>query len=164
MYAKADTQERKITTMTGEEMWRSYCRKESLDPNTPHDIWKFCGGGPAADELAELVLEGKKTATASAMIAYEIEKEPIPEVGCYSVVLFDDDRAACVIRDTKVSVVPFDQVSPDHAWKEGEGDRSLAYWRSVHRAFFAPDYEEAGLPFDEHGLCVLEEFAVVFAE
>ena len=68
--------------MTGEEMWHLYCEKEKLDPSIPCDIWKFCGGGPAADELAELVLEGKKTATAGAMIAYEIEKEPIPEAGC----------------------------------------------------------------------------------
>ena len=150
--------------MTGKEMWHLYCEKEKLDPSIPCDIWKFCGGGPAADELAELVLEGKKTATAGAMIAYEIEKEPIPEAGCYSVVLFDDERAACVIRDTKVSLVPFDQVSPEHAWKEGEGDRSLAYWRSVHKSFFTPDYEQAGQLFDEHGLCVLEEFEVVFAE
>lgn len=145
-------------------MWQCYCQKENLAPGTPCDVWKFCGGGPMADELAELVLGGKKTATASAMIAYETEKEPIPEVGCYNVILFDDDRAACVIRDTKVSVVPFDCVSPEYAWKEGEGDRSLVYWRSVHRQAFAPDYEAAGAPFDEQGLCVLEEFAVVFAE
>ena len=48
-------------------------------------MWKFCGGGPIADELANFVLDGKKTATASAKIAYETEHEPIPEVGCLSV-------------------------------------------------------------------------------
>lgn len=148
--------------MTGEEMWRAYCREANLDPDTRHDIWKFCGGGPFADELAELTLEGTKTATASAKIAYDSQGESIPERSCYSVVLYDDDRAACVIRDTKVSVVPFNRVSPEHAFKEGEGDRSLAYWRSVHRRFFAPDYEAVGLPFDEAGACVLEEFEVVF--
>lgn len=150
--------------MTGEEMWQAYCQKTKIDPQTRHDIWKFCGGGPFADELAELTLQGVKTATASAMIAYDTAKEPIPVVGCHSVVLYDDDRAACVIRDTRVSVVPFDRVSPEHAYKEGEGDRSLAYWREVHRRFFAPDYEAVGLPFDEQGECVLEEFRVVFPD
>lgn len=150
--------------MTGEEMWQAYCQKTKIDPQTRHDIWKFCGGGPFADELAELTLQGVKTATASAMIAYDTAKEPIPVVGCHSVVLYDDDRAACVIRDTKVSVVPFDRVSPEHAYKEGEGDRSLDYWREIHRRFFAPDYEAVGLPFDERGECVLEEFRVVFPE
>lgn len=67
-------------------------------------------------------------------------------------------------RQSAGAAFPFDCVSPEHAWKEGEGDRSLVYWRSVHRQAFAPDYEAAGAPFDEQGLCVLEEFAVVFAE
>lgn len=144
-------------------MWQKYCHKNKLDINTPHDVWKFCGGGPLADELANLVLDGKKTATASTKIAYETEHEPIPEVGCLSVILFDNEEAACIIRDTKVSIVPFNEVSPDHAFREGEGDRSLEFWQDVHKRAFTPDYEMAGLPFDEHGDCVLEEFEVVFA-
>ena len=150
--------------MTADEMWRLFCRKNHISLYTPppHDVWKFNGGGEVGDALAELVLNGTKTATASAMIAYENEGVPIPKVDSYSVILFDDDSAACVICDTKVSVVPFDEVSAEHAYKEGEDDRSLGMWRKVHREAFAPDYAAADLPFDEHGLCVLEEFEVVY--
>ena len=77
-------------------------------------------------------------------------------------ILFDNEEAACIIRDTKVSVVPFNQVSADHAFKEGEDNRSLNKWREVHRRAFTPDYEVAGLDFDEKGDCVLEEFEVVY--
>lgn len=111
--------------MTGEMMWEAYCRTTNTNCNTRHDIWKFCGGGAAADELANLVLAGIKTATASTKLAYELEGENLPEVGTYSVILFDNEEAACIIRDTKVSVVPFNQVSADHAFKEGEDNRSL---------------------------------------
>lgn len=145
--------------MTAQELWDRFTRRTGIV--APYEAWAFCGGGEIGDELARLTLEGTKTATASAYIAYETEKEPIPEVGCYSVVLYDDGSAACIIRDTKVTTVPFNQVSPRHAYLEGEGDRSLAYWKKVHREFFTPDYEAAGLPFDECGLCVLEEFEVV---
>lgn len=148
--------------MTGAEMWYSFCREKGISPDTRHDEWKFCGGGEIGDSLAHLVLDGTKTATASSMIAYVNEGEEAPCAGCYSVVLYDDDSAACVIRDTRVSVVPFDEVSAEHAFKEGEDDRSLAKWREVHREFFAPDYAAAGKPFDEHGECVLEEFEVVY--
>lgn len=143
-------------------MWRQFCRQQQLAEDTPYDQWKFCGGGPCADELAQLVLQGIKTATASAAIAYACEHVPIPQEGCYSVILFDNDEAACVIRTDRVSVVPFDQVSAEHAYKEGEGDRSLETWREIHRRVFAPDYLAAVLPFDEQGDCVLEEFTVVF--
>ncbi len=44
----------------------------------------------------------------------------------------------------------------------GEDDRSLNKWREVHRRCFAPDYQAAGLEFDETGDCVLEEFEVVY--
>ena len=137
--------------MTGEMMWQEYCRAANTDCNERHDIWKFCGGGVFADELANLVLAGVKTATAGTKLAYEMADENLPEVGTYSVILFDNEEAACIIRDTKVSIVPFNQVSAEHACKEGEDDRSLNKWREVHRRAFAPDYKAAGLEFDEAG-------------
>ena len=148
--------------MTGEQMWQEFCRATNTDIQTRHDIWKFCGGGVFADELAKLVLAGVKTATSSAKIAYETTGEAFPCAGTYSVILSDNDEAACIIRDTKVSVVPFDEVSAEHADLEGEDDRSLEKWRDVHRRAFAPDYQAAGRCFDEHGNCVLEEFEVVY--
>lgn len=148
--------------MTANEMWSKFCSETNLDPETPYEAWAFCGGGPFADELATLVLSGMKTANASALIAYETENEPVPKVGCYSVILYDDGTAAGVIRDTKVSLVPFCEVSAEHAFKEGEGDRTLAYWREVHQQVFTPDYQAAGKEFDEQGICVLEEFQLVY--
>lgn len=148
--------------MTGEQMWQAFCHATNTDENTRHDIWKFCGGGIYADELANLVLSGVKTATASTKLAYEMQGEKLPDVGTYSVILFDNDKAACIIRDVKVSIVPFNQVGAEHAYKEGEDDRSLQKWRETHLRAFTPDYEAAGLEFDENGDCVLEEFEVVY--
>ena len=87
--------------MTGEMMWEVYCCKTNTNRNARHDIWKFCGGGAAADKLANLVLAGRKTATASTKLAYERDGENLPEVGTYSVILFDNEEAACMIRDTR---------------------------------------------------------------
>ena len=148
--------------MTGENMWQDYCLSTNTDINTKHDTWKFCGGGEFADQLANLVLSGTKTATASTRISYETEGEELPRVGAYSVILFDNNVAACIIKNVKVSIVPFNQVSAEHAFKEGEDDRSLEKWREVHQRAFTPDYKAIGLDFDENGDCVLEEFEVVY--
>ena len=148
--------------MTAEEMWAKFCAENDVNPAMRWEAWAFCGGGPAADELAALVLEGTKTATASAWIAYENEGAEVPKPGDYSVILYDNGSAAAVIRDSKVSLVPFDEVSAEHAYKEGEGSRSLAEWREVHKRAFAPDYQAAGREFDPHGSCVLEEFVLVY--
>ncbi|MEA4911121.1 MAG: ASCH domain-containing protein [Oscillospiraceae bacterium] len=148
--------------MTAETMWQAYAGQSGVD--APYEAWAFCGGGAAGDRLAELTLAGIKTATASAYIAYESENEPLPTTGCCSVILTDAGDAVCIIRTSRVRVVPFNEVDARHAYLEGESDRSLAYWQAVHREAFTPDYRAAGLEFQEDGLCVLEEFEVVYPQ
>ena len=140
--------------MTAEEMWL----RSGLSGT--YEAWAF---GEAPDKLAALVLRGIKTATCSAYDLYEIEQEPLPRAGEYSVVLDSNDEAVCVIRTKKVYVERFDRVSADHAFKEGEGDRSLAYWREVHRDFLVRELGSAGIPFDESARVVCEEFEVVYS-
>ena len=139
--------------MTADEMWRSSGLRGE------YEAWTF---GDAPDELAALVLSGRKTATASAYPVYEAEGEPLPKAGEYSVILDSEDNAVCVIRTTRVYVAPFRDVSAEHAFREGEGDRSLAHWRMVHEAFFERELAAVGLSFDEDMPVVCEEFEGVY--
>ena len=77
-------------------------------------------------------------------------------------ILDSKDQAVCIVEITKVSVQPFHQVSADHAYKEGEGDKSLAYWHQVHEDFFKDCLGEAGLTFTPDSKVVLEEFRKVY--
>lgn len=72
--------------MRAEELWKAYCEKENIDIDTPYSAWGF---GDAPDQLADLVLKGIKTATASAYDLYfmEGEEEPLPQPGDYSIIL-----------------------------------------------------------------------------
>ena len=112
--------------------------------------------------MADLVLKGEKTATASAYDLYALEDEPLPREGTFDVILDSQDQAVCIVEITKVSVQPFHQVSADHAYKEGEGDKSLDYWRQVHEAFFTECLSEARLTFTPDSKVVLEEFRKVY--
>ena len=71
-------------------------------------------------------------------------------------------NAVCIIKISKVYVTPFNKVSKDHAFKEGEGDRTLDYWRKVHIDFFSKEYANNNRVFDEEALVVCEEFEVVY--
>ena len=139
--------------MNAVEMWERFCEKSGIKAD--YDDWAF-GGAP--DALAELVLNGIKTAMASAYPLYEQEQEPLPKAGDYSVILNTKGEAVCIIRTTKVYVVPFREVSADHAFREGEDDRSLESWREVHRDFFTREMNAGGLTFDEDMPVVCEEF------
>lgn len=144
--------------MTHEEMWNAF---QAVNPaaGEAYEPWAF-GGAP--DMLAELARSGVKTATSSAGTLYELEGEPLPEVGECSVILDSRDQAVCVIRTTRVYTLPFDQVTAEHAYSEGEGDRSLDYWRRVHEEFFRAELAEAGLVFAPDMPVVCEEFEVVY--
>ena len=107
-------------------------------------------------------MNGTKTATASAFPLYEQEGGELPKAGQYSVILDSNDNAVCVIRTETVFVVPFCDVEERQAWKEGEGDRSLAYWREVHKRFFTECMSEAGLQFEDTMNVVCEEFVRVY--
>ena len=144
--------------MTAEQMWAEFAARTGLK-GEDYDAWAF---GDDTDHLARLTLEGVKTATSSALPLYGLEGEPLPEAGEYSVILDSRDEAVCVIRTTRVYTVPFCEVTAEHARREGEGDRSLAYWRRVHEDFFRKELEEAGLAFAPNMPVVCEEFQVVF--
>lgn len=143
--------------MNAQEMWDLYSKKEHI--HADYDAWAF-GGEP--DALAQLVLRGIKTGTSSAFPLYKLEGESIPREGEYSVILDSRNEAVCVIKTTKVYVVPFRNVGSDHARREGEGDRSLSYWRRIHEEFFAEELSHAGLVFTEDMNVVCEEFCVVY--
>ena len=145
--------------MTPKQMWAAF---SALQPQTTSYTAAF-QFGVAADQLAQLVLCGEKTATSSAYPLYEASGEPLPQAGTYDIVLDSRNQAVCVIRTTKVTLVPFCQVSAQHAFKEGEGDKSFAHWRAVHEHVFRLWLAEAHLSFDQNMLVVCEEFDVVYA-
>lgn len=144
--------------MTHQELWAAY---KAVDPDAGEDYepWAY---GDQPDRLAELTRTGVKTATSSAGPLYELEGEPLPRAGEHSVILDSREEAVCVTRTTRVYTVPFCDVSAEHAHREGEGDRSLAYWRRVHEDFFRKELEEAGLTFTPDMPVVCEEFEMVY--
>lgn len=140
--------------MTAEELW------ERSGLSGTYEAWQF-GGAP--DKLAQLVKDGIKTATCSAYDLYAAENEPLPKPGDLSVILNSQDEAVCIIRTTKVYVTEYDRVTAGHAFKEGEGDRSLAYWRQVHEEFLTEELDVIDRTFSSKTKVVCEEFEVVFA-
>lgn len=103
------------------------------------------GDDPAmARELGELVRSGRKRATAGLRWKWEADGWPLPSPGDRQVIIDWDGEPLAVIEFTAARVVPFDQVDAEFAAAEGEGDRSLAYWRDVHWRFFTREARRIG--------------------
>ena len=122
-------------------------------PEKYRDLRSFAfGDGPElADELLDLVLKGIKTATCST------EDEPnISTPGERWIVLDGGGTPRCVIESTEVTYRRFGEVDERFAYEEGEGDRSLQYWRDAHRNYFGRQGK-----FREDMMLMCERFRLV---
>lgn len=125
-------------TKSAEEFWREFCAAHpQIDPHEPFQVWYFGLGHDDAEELANLVLAGKKTATASLVWEYEDQPEDAPILNGLSVVTDYAGNSKCIVRTVELRVVPFNEVDARFAFDEGEGDQSLDYWRAVHWDYFS---------------------------
>lgn len=118
-------------------------------PNALH--WAFGDSPEMADELAQLVISGVKTASCGSYHAYKSEVSPA--IGDYNVILDGRNEPVCVIRTISLTLVRYCDVTAEMAAQEGEGDKSLTYWQQEHQEFF----ERAG-SFSPDMLLVFEQF------
>jgi uncharacterized protein YhfF len=116
-----------------------------------------------ADELGALIVNGTKTATCSALWEYEAEGERLAKVGLKTIVLDGNGDPLCIIETTEVVVRPYDEVDPSFAYDEGEGDRSLEYWRDAHWKFFSHTLPTIGREPTVDMPLVCERFRVIYS-
>jgi uncharacterized protein YhfF len=96
------------------------------------ETFSFGDGPELADQLLELVLSGTKRATCWA----ESQGLLSAEVGKMMVVLDGHGVPRAVLKTTELAKRRFDEVDAAFAYDEGEGDRSLRYWREAHFRYF----------------------------
>ena len=146
--------------------WQTYLQSLASSAGLQSELppaWGFGNTPQMADELGALVKSGIKTATCSLLWEFESDGEPIPAAGEYSLILDGSGNPICIIQTTDVSILPFVQVQALHAWEEGEGDRSLEYWRAVHWRYFSPICLKLGRQPALDMPLVCERFRLVYA-
>ncbi|MBO5414986.1 MAG: ASCH domain-containing protein [Bacilli bacterium] len=114
--------------------------------------WNF---GIDNDNLVRLVLSGDKRATTSLFNSYV--DEPLPKIGDLGILVYSDNKKACITKITDVIITEFKNIDSTLAKLEGEGDKSLEYYRKVHNDFFKEFFPD----FNDDTLVVFEIFEVV---
>ena len=149
-----------------EAFWQAYLASlpEGVEPPSSYEAWSFCDNEEAANELGDLVKAGIKTATCSLVWEYEAENEELPQVGDVSIITNWDGDPLCIIETIEVQVKAFNEVEKEFAYDEGEGDRSLVYWRRVHWDVFSKECLAIGQESTETMPLVCERFRVVFPQ
>lgn len=96
------------------------------------ETFSFGDGPDLANRLLVLVLSGTKCATCWA----ESQGLLSAEVGKMMVVLDGQGVPKAIVKTIELTKRRFDEVDEAFAYDEGEGDRSLKYWREAHTRYF----------------------------
>ncbi|MCD6425597.1 MAG: ASCH domain-containing protein [Anaerolineales bacterium] len=110
------------------------------------------------------MLRGEKRATAGLKWSYEAEDESLPEIGQLSVITNWNGDPQCIVEVTSVEIMPYNEVSADFAIEEGEGDKSLEFWRRVHWEFFSMECADIGREPTKDMPVILEKFKIRWKE
>jgi uncharacterized protein YhfF len=163
MAAKPMSENAEYPELTGANaaFWARFQAATGETAPGPRYVDAFGDSEAMMDELLALVLSGTKQATAT--LARWFTDETLPRPG--DLVLITDGREApaCVIRTTRVDVMPIHQVDAEFAFVEGEGDRSYEYWITEHRKFWSREADRYGFAYSDDLDVVCERFELVWA-
>ena len=145
--------------------WRRYLG--TLPDGHPHhhampDEFAFGDSPSLADELAGLVVAGRKRATASLPVEFASLGLPLPKYGDVSIVTRADGVPVAIIELVDVRQVPFLDVDAAFAAAEGEGDGTLASWRAAHRRYFGRVCARQGGEFRETTPVICQRFRLAW--
>ncbi len=124
--------------------------------------WPHGDNPQLADDLLGLILEGRKRAATDLVAEMEYYGDPEPEVGAYCIVLDGAGRPAAVTRTVSLRRTTFDDVDEEHAFWEGEDDRTLESYRREHIKYFTRLGKALGFEFSGDMEVVLERFELVY--
>lgn len=145
------------------KLWANFVQQYPKYKNTPiPNHFYFCDNEQDANTCADLVVKKIKQATATSLWWYEYHGEPRPNIGDLYIVTDWEGSAKAIIELIAITHVPFNEVGADFAEAEGEGDKSLGYWRKVHKAYYQREMEAVGARFKENMMISCERFRTVF--
>tara|TARA_B110000046_G_scaffold121613_1_gene128232 strand:- start:8582 stop:9292 length:711 start_codon:yes stop_codon:yes gene_type:complete len=145
------------------ELWEAFIE---INPNYRDkelsEWFNFCDNEKDAKECAQLTRDGIKKATSTSLWWFEKNNADLPEVGNIYVVTDWYKIAKAIVEVVKVEQTPFNQITDKYAAIEGEGDKSLEYWKKVHWDYYRLEMEEFGEKATEDMMIVCEQFKTIF--
>jgi uncharacterized protein YhfF len=153
-----------MTNESAENLWHEFLDQQegfaSLEevPEAVH----FCDNEEDANVCAKLVKKGIKQATSHSLLGLQYRNEKLPKIGDFKVVTDWEGNAQCIVRTTKVQLKPFFSIDKEYAIKEGEGDKSLDYWKKTHWDYYTRELEAFERLPRESMIVVCEEFEKIY--
>lgn len=116
-------------------LWRYELAQESPRSRDALRVIEFADPGPLRDRLVELVLSGRKRATAALLSEWEAAEDPL-EVGRRWAVVDSAGQRVAVVETTELRIGTFEDVDWEWIVDAGEGDESIEQWREGYLDYY----------------------------
>ena len=126
------------------------------------DAWGFGDNPELMDELLGYVLQGVKRSSTSLLKESELQGYPVDKVGDYNIILNGRDEPVAVIKTVSVRRVKYRDVDAEHAYWEGEGDRTLETYFLEHDKYYRRVGEALCFEFNKDMLVDLVRFELIY--
>ncbi|OII23528.1 ASCH domain-containing protein [Frigoribacterium sp. MCBA15_019] len=145
-------------------MWAAYSasRRAGGAVDDDYTVEHFGDTARLADELLEVVLSGRKRATAELVSEFAHRGDPLPRIGSHWIACDSTGAPRIVIRSLQLRIGAFDTADAAFAFAEGEDDRTLSSWQREHRRYWERTCRARGVTWSEQDEIVFENFAVVW--
>ena len=142
-----------------EKYWKQFLKyhPEYTGTEIPQSFY-FCDNEKDANECADLVVQSVKRATSTSLRYFEKQKERFPKVEDLYIITDWFGNPKAVVEVKKVEILRFEEITSEHAYIEGEGDKSLDYWRRVHWEYYTREMKQWNEQPTEQMLIVYEQF------
>ncbi|ROR66910.1 uncharacterized protein YhfF [Agrococcus jenensis] len=146
------------------ELWRAYAaaRPEAVAASPEHTVEHFGDSERLADALLDIVLRGRKRATAELVADFLARGDDVPRIGSHWIACDGRGVPTIIIRSVELRVGPFGSADAAFAADEGEDDGSLGSWRREHRRYWQRTAAARGAEWSEDDEIVFERFRVVW--
>lgn len=147
-----------------ETFWQNYCKSlPHLErPQKAQVSAAPAGNFAITDELIALYLAGEKSAGSSLVEDFKSCADPLPQVGNYWIVLNRQKEPQLLLKTIKIEIHKFAELPAYIALAEGEGDKSVEYWKKVHREFYTPYLQKWGIKNLDEAQVITEFFEIVY--
>ncbi|MBO2988840.1 ASCH domain-containing protein [Leucobacter tardus] len=145
-------------------MWGAYSEAfpEAVAGVPEYTVEHFGDHARLADELLELVLSGRKRATAELVDDFVARGDALPRIGAHWIACDSSGEPRAIIRSTDLRVGPFALGDAAFAAAEAEDDGSLESWQREHRRYWNRLSAARGATWSESQEIVFERFIVVW--
>ena len=146
-----------------ELFWKNFITDNAryVNEKTPESFY-FCDNEKDANDCAKLVVKNIKQATAPSLWSFEINNEKLPRKGDLNIITNWNKAPQAIILTTKIELIKFSEITAKFAQKEGERDKSLAYWRKVHKAYYKREMQGHKEEFSKDMIIVCQYFDTIY--